>query len=185
MAALIDGIRGWISARVEELGRLIEGGADVEEEGGGIGMNWEAPSRLVGSARGGHVVQVIMLLQSGADVTVKDKQGWTALHHAAVSGHEQIVELLIHHGADSSAKNNKGLTPEDLATGYPTVGHDQQRVRTIIAILKAETERRAKCFAFAMGLHERLGAGSCVQGLDPGVARIVLDLFSKDVSTLW
>ena len=36
------------------------------------------------------------------------------------------------------------------------------------------TTRRTRAVAFAMGLHERLGAGSRVGALDPGVVRMVL-----------
>jgi hypothetical protein len=40
---------------------------------------------------------------------------------------------------------------------------------------RKEVLRRGKCEAFAMGLLERLGAGSRVRSLDPGVVRMVLD----------
>jgi len=45
----------------------------------------------------------------------------------------------------------------------------------IAEMLKAEALRRAQCEAFAMGQLERLGAGSMVRGLDPGVVRMVLE----------
>ena len=41
--------------------------------------------------------------------------------------------------------------------------------------VKEEAVTRAKCVAFAMGHHERLGVGSLVEGLDPGVLRMVLE----------
>ena len=42
-------------------------------------------------------------------------------------------------------------------------------------MLKAEAQRRARCEAFAMGQQERLGVGSWVQELEPGVVHMVLD----------
>ena len=41
---------------------------------------------------------------------------------------------------------------------------------------RARATKRAQCIAFAMGLRERLGAGSLVRALDPEVVRMVLDL---------
>ena len=45
----------------------------------------------------------------------------------------------------------------------------------IAAMLQAEPVRRAKREAFAMGLHQRLGAGSRARGLEEGVVRMVLE----------
>jgi len=42
-------------------------------------------------------------------------------------------------------------------------------------MMRREAVRRVKCVAFAMGLQERLGAGSPVQELDAGVVRMVLE----------
>ena len=44
----------------------------------------------------------------------------------------------------------------------------------VVELLRAVTTCRMRCIAFAMGLHERLGAGSRVGALDPGVVRMVL-----------
>ena len=46
----------------------------------------------------------------------------------------------------------------------------------MVALLRAVATERARGLAFAMGLRERLGAGSPVRALDPEVVRIVLDL---------
>ena len=39
-------------------------------------------------------------MQGGADPNLQDKDGWTALHHAAEIGATDISLLLMHHGAD-------------------------------------------------------------------------------------
>jgi hypothetical protein len=51
-------------------------------------------------------------------------------------------------------------------TGHPEV----------VAILQEAAVTRAKCVAFAMGHHERLGVGSLVAPLDAEVVRMVLQL---------
>jgi len=50
------------------------------------------------------------LLKKGADIDVKNNDGWTALHNAAKGWHKAIVHLLLEKGADVDAKNNDGLT---------------------------------------------------------------------------
>ena len=50
-------------------------------------------------------------------------------------------------------------------------GHDQ-----VAGLLHSVAKRWTVYEAFAMGQHERLGASSLVQVLDPGVVRIILDL---------
>ena len=65
------------------------------------------------------------------------------------------------------SKLSDGRTPEDAAIAIP---HPQ-----IAAMIRAEGVRRAKCEAFALGQHARLGAGSWVQALDAGVVSMVLE----------
>ena len=45
----------------------------------------------------------------------------------------------------------------------------------VVALLRVAAGRRAGCEAFAMGLHQRLGAGSLVQHLEVGVVQMILD----------
>jgi ankyrin repeat protein len=52
-----------------------------------------------------------MLLDKGADIEAKDKDGWTPLLYAAVTMHEAIVRMLLDKGADVEAKNEDGRTP--------------------------------------------------------------------------
>ncbi|XP_047495309.1 adhesion G protein-coupled receptor L2-like isoform X1 [Penaeus chinensis] len=53
----------------------------------------------------GSLERVTSLLEEGAEVDARDKQGWTPLHNAAYSGNEEMVRILIKHGADINAKD--------------------------------------------------------------------------------
>jgi ankyrin repeat protein len=47
----------------------------------------------------------IMLLDKGADITIRDDFGCTALFWAALGGHKDIVETMLAKGADVNAKS--------------------------------------------------------------------------------
>ena len=69
------------------------------------------------------VEEMKRLIANGADVNVKDKYGWTPLHHAAFDSindaHNaaEIVKLLIANGADVNAEDMLGITPLDIVRG--------------------------------------------------------------------
>jgi ankyrin repeat protein len=151
-----------MKGRVEVVVLLLEHGADVSttDNDGAAPLHIASPT--------GHVSVCSILLEKGADVAVKRDDGGTPLHYAAFHGHATVVQLLFDKGADVQAKTNGGGgTPEDLATA----GKHLQ----VAAMLKTEAERRAKYEAFAMGQLQRLGAGSRVRWLDPGVLRMILE----------
>jgi ankyrin repeat protein len=83
----------WIERFVPQ--KLIEGQEDWEHRG---------------------VEAVRKLLAKGADVTLADNAGLTALHHAARSDYcADIARILIAHGADADARDKAGKTPLDHA----------------------------------------------------------------------
>jgi len=59
-----------------------------------------------------------LLLEHGADVHAKDKDGRTPLHRAAVAGRAPVARLLVEKGSDVNAKDNEGLTPLALAARF-------------------------------------------------------------------
>jgi ankyrin repeat protein len=59
----------------------------------------------------GNTKIVELLLEKGADVNAKDKDGnVTALIMAASNGHTETVKFLLERGADVNAKDNDGFT---------------------------------------------------------------------------
>ena len=55
--------------------------------------------------------RVQQLLETGADVNSKDKDGATALIEASFKGHAEMVRLLLEKGADVNAPDRVGVTP--------------------------------------------------------------------------
>lgn len=65
--------------------------------------------------------RVEKLLAHGADVTLQDADGDTALHGAAQTGNVEIVRMLLDKGANPNAKNKQGGTPLMWAAVYGNV----------------------------------------------------------------
>jgi len=64
-----------------------------------------------------------MLIEHGADVTSRDKDGDTPLHLVSTPSsankswnHTRVAEILLKHGAEVNAQNANGLTPFQLAS---------------------------------------------------------------------
>ncbi|KAJ1486873.1 ankyrin repeat-containing domain protein, partial [Baffinella frigidus] len=58
-----------------------------------------------------HPEVVQLLLEHGADSSVKNNRGQTVLHWAALLDHREVALLLVTGGADVSAETNAGETP--------------------------------------------------------------------------
>ena len=63
---------------------------------------------LILAAGRGHIEIVKLLLENGADVNSRTKDGDTALIVASKAGHTNVVKLLLERGADVNAKNRNG-----------------------------------------------------------------------------
>ena len=61
---------------------------------------------------------VKQLLEQGADIETRNKQGWTALMFAAANGHTKLCKFLLEHNANIEARTPKGSTPLMLAAMY-------------------------------------------------------------------
>jgi ankyrin repeat protein len=58
---------------------------------------------------------VKLLLDHGANVHARDRNGWTALMHAARNGNGEAVKLLLARGAEIEAKDREGQTAATIA----------------------------------------------------------------------
>ena len=58
----------------------------------------------------GHFELARLLIEAGADIEGKTKNGYTALHLAAQYGHRLIIDLLLEHGADPNAQTNVSVS---------------------------------------------------------------------------
>lgn len=102
----------WAAAftgNTEALKQALADGADPNA------MNMEFGSTLLSTtALMGHTAAVTMLLERGADINAKSRDGGTALHAAAFFGHAETAKLLLEKGADTTIKDNQGMTPLDV-----------------------------------------------------------------------
>ncbi|KZL78694.1 multiple ankyrin repeats single KH domain (pfs domain-containing protein) [Colletotrichum tofieldiae] len=106
---------------------LLNKGADVNAQGGHYSNALQAASLighketpLVTASYRGHLKVVKLLLEKGANIKIKDIDGWTPLNAASSKGHLEVVKLLLEKGADITVTNESGWTPLHTASfnGY-------------------------------------------------------------------
>ena len=90
--------------------QALAGGADPNTKDPQSGSSLLATAALMG-----HTEVVDLLLEHGADVNAKSRDGGTALHAAAFLGRAEIVKLLLDKGADTTLRNNIGSIAIDGA----------------------------------------------------------------------
>lgn len=75
---------------------------------------------LIWASGNGDVDMVQLLIDNGADINIKNKDGYTALIWASSEGHLDVVRLLLDAGANANIKDNWGNTALDEAilNGY-------------------------------------------------------------------
>ena len=99
----------WNAARNGDLaamGRHLGEGADVDVMDPASGL-----TPLVWAVLEGRAEAVDWLLENGAAVNGRTRDGGTSLHAAAFLGRAEIARLLLRHGADPEAKNHNGDAP--------------------------------------------------------------------------
>ncbi len=95
---------------VSVMKQALAGGADPNTKDPQSGSTLLAIAALMG-----HTEVVDLLLEHGADVNAKSRDGGTALHAAAFLGRAEIVKLLLDKGADTTLRNNIGSIAIDGA----------------------------------------------------------------------
>ena len=97
-----------ISIVVEQ---AIADGTDVNARNPQFGEPMLSTAALMG-----HTKIITFLLEKGADINARNRDGNTALHSAAFLGRAEAVELLLEHGVDVNVRNNQGGSAIDSAT---------------------------------------------------------------------
>ena len=77
-------------------------------------LNYQDPfgnTLLHGAAVSGDLREVERLLAAGADPTIANRDGHTALHAAAILGQSEVYEMLAGRNSGSDPKANSGSEP--------------------------------------------------------------------------
>jgi ankyrin repeat protein len=106
-----------------------------------------------------------LLIDEGADVNVKDADGFTPLMIAIVSGNENIVKVLIDEGADVNAKEAKGFTPLMIAI----VSGNENIVKVLLSSPKIDVNMGDGKEGALTPLKVAAGQG------DPTMVRVLID----------
>lgn len=79
-------------------------------------FNGPLPETLLTAVESDNIATVRTLLNRGTELNIKNNDGNTALHLAALRGYIAIVKILLEKGVEINAKNNWGETALYLAT---------------------------------------------------------------------
>ena len=90
---------------------------------------------LSSAALFGHTEIVALLLEVGAAVNARNRDGGTPLHGAAFLGQYETAKLLLENGADINIKNWEGSTPWD------STAVDWETTRFITGLLRIRVDR--------------------------------------------
>ena len=90
---------------------------------------------LSSAALFGHTQIIALLLEAGADINAKNRDGGTALHNAAFLGQYEAAKLLLENGADVNIRNGDGGTPSDAAAV------DWETTRFILGMLRIKVSK--------------------------------------------
>lgn len=87
---------------------------------------------LWGAAYEGQVDDVVRLLSAGTDPNVRNHDGLTAVHQAALKANAFVLEILLEAGGDPDAASSDGDTPLHFAAGFEYERFSQQAIRVLL-----------------------------------------------------
>eukprot|EP00074_Homo_sapiens_P078279 XP_011538651.1 fibronectin type 3 and ankyrin repeat domains protein 1 isoform X2 [Homo sapiens] len=115
---------------------MIKDGCEVDVVDTGSG--WTPLMRV--SAVSGNQRVASLLIDAGANVNVKDRNGKTPLMVAVLNNHEELVQLLLDKGADASVKNEFGKGVLEMARVF-----DRQSVVSLLEERKKKQRPKKSC----------------------------------------
>ena len=88
-------------------------------------------------------VMKYLVEELGADVNMRDNDGYTPLHHAAARGDNEMILYLVSKGADVKAVARSGQTTADMANG--PVQRLSPIPETIALLMKLGAKNNNRC----------------------------------------
>ncbi|XP_057672728.1 palmitoyltransferase Hip14 [Diorhabda carinulata] len=95
-----------INNRKDIISFFIDHGAEVDAIGGEL-----QATPLHWATRQGHLDAVVILMNAGADSTIRDAEGCSCIHLAAQFGHTALVAYFIARGVSPDLVDRVGMTP--------------------------------------------------------------------------
>uniref|UniRef100_A0A1Y1KH18 Palmitoyltransferase n=3 Tax=Photinus pyralis TaxID=7054 RepID=A0A1Y1KH18_PHOPY len=95
-----------INNRKEIMRFFIDNGSEVDAVGGELDatpLHW--------ATRQGHLDAVVLLMNAGADPTLRDAEGCSCIHLAAQFGHTALVAYFVARGVSPDLQDRGGMTP--------------------------------------------------------------------------
>lgn len=113
---------------------------------------------LADAIRYNDVTLAEQLISEGADVDIKNNDGWTPLHFAVFRGNIAFICFLVENGADVNAENNFGNTPLYLCGS--TVNTRKYAGEYISVLVAAGADVNKKNSKYWTPLHQAAAEGS-------------------------
>jgi ankyrin repeat protein len=140
----------------------------VLERGARLGsLDNDGCSALQVACVSGELDAVKLLIELGSDLYHLNYDGDNCLIIAVNQENGELIRMLLKHKMDVFAVGTDGVTAREFAAQYD--------LYDIVDILAEEEATLAKCAAFAMSHHQRLGAQSMAKALDPEVLRMIIN----------
>ena len=114
-------------AAVEE---YLAKGADINAQDGVYGVTPLSWAALLGQTQ-----MAELLIQRGANVNSKNRDGATPLHVAAFLGQDEVAKLLVQKGANTNVRSNAGMTAVDV------LKIDWEATQSIAQVLQIHVDR--------------------------------------------
>ena len=117
--------------------------------------------------------RVTVLLEYGAGVNDRSREGLTALHYAVRSGELPVIRYLLEHGADVEARDRGGLTPL-LHLARTRAALDHVAVLELLVGYGADLDARTEAGETLLFFYARRGDAPAVRwllahGADPRI----------------